>query len=357
MDEKTKTIIDRARALLAAATPGPWEVCPDTRPDVRTTCNTGGFLGCGHIATVSRYDANEADAALIAAAPGLLATLCDAMESAERRAEEAEAQAAAALNCISSSAHKLWRMPPADRTLATDAVWRDMAHFEPSAPARALLDRLHAAEARVAEVEAAQKMRAESADPDDETWHTREEYLRRVKAEARVAELHAAEARTTEDEQLRLRLAGDLAVEQRQHEATRKLLGEARREVDGLRAERASVDAGVCQSCSSAWWAREHDQNAAKDQVAAAETALRAERVRASVAQVATNAAVRDLVSMAGECEHLREKLAAAEAKSARMVARVCAGCHGRGLAHLDGDSPRCAACGGSGAVIVEGGE
>ncbi len=84
MDEKTKTIIDRARALLAAATPGPWEDCPDTRPDVRTTCNTGGFLGCGHIATVSRYDANEADAALIAAAPGLLATLCDAMDAADR---------------------------------------------------------------------------------------------------------------------------------------------------------------------------------------------------------------------------------------------------------------------------------
>lgn len=91
MDEKTKTIIDRARAMLAAATPGPWEVCPDTRPDVRTTCNTGGFLGCGHIATVSRYDANEADAALIAAAPGMLTSLCDALESAERRAEEAEA--------------------------------------------------------------------------------------------------------------------------------------------------------------------------------------------------------------------------------------------------------------------------
>ena len=181
MDEKTKTIIDRARALLAAATPGPWEVCPDTRPDVRTTCNTGGFLGCGHIATVSRYDANEADAALIAAAPGLLATLCDAMEAAERRAEEAEelyrsikakvgqtpgdgrmvnhaidalmrraeeaeAQAAAALECVASSAHKLWTLPPVDRTLATDAVWRDLAYFKPSAAGRALLDRLHAAE-------------------------------------------------------------------------------------------------------------------------------------------------------------------------------------------------------------------
>lgn len=60
------------------------------------------------------------------------------------------------------------------------------------------------------------------------------------------------------------------------------------------------------------------------------------------------------LVQMARERDALREKLAAAEAKAARMVARVCAGCHGRGVAHLDGGSPRCAACGGAGAVIVE---
>lgn len=135
-----------------------------------------------------------------------------------------------------------------------------------------------------------------------------------------VASLHAAETRALEDEQLRLRLAGDLAMEQRQHEMTRRRLEEAHREVDGLRAERASVDAGVCQSCSSAWWAREHDQNAAKKQVAAAEAARQAERARASAAQMATNAAVRDLVSMAGECERLRVKLAAAEAERDEAV-------------------------------------
>ena len=61
------------------------------------------------------------------------------------------------------------------------------------------------------------------------------------------------------------------------------------------------------------------------------------------------------LVQMARERDALREKLAAVEAKVARMVARVCAGCHGCGLAHLDGGSPRCAACGGNGAVIVDG--
>lgn len=132
-----------------------------------------------------------------------------------------------------------------------------------------------------------------------------------LEAAERRAEM--AEARTLEDEQLRLRLAGDLAMEKRQHETIRSRLGEAHREVDGLRAERASVDAGVCQSCASAWWAREHDQQAAKEQVAAAEASLRAERARASAAQVVTNAAVRDLTSAAGEIMLLREKLAAAE--------------------------------------------
>ncbi len=87
MSEQIQAIIDRARALLTAATPGPWEVCPDLRPDIRSQSGTGGFLGCGHIATVSRYDANESDAALIAAAPELLAVLCDALDRAQFAAE------------------------------------------------------------------------------------------------------------------------------------------------------------------------------------------------------------------------------------------------------------------------------
>lgn len=296
MDEKTKTIIDRARALLVSM----------------AGVKMAAQQGCGpltHGIAVDILGARlfmEADDRIaagtlqaIAAAPGMLTSLCDALESAERRAEEAEAQAAATMAVIREI-----------RETCCAALGDGLETIVTTGVVRILRDRLH-----------------------------------------------SAEARAVEDEQLRLRLVGDLAMEQRHHELARGRLKEVYSEMDGLRAELASVDAGVCPSCSSAWWAREHDQNAAKDQVAAAETALRAERVRASVAQVATNAAVRDLVSMAGECEHLREKLAAAEAKSARMVARVCAGCHGRGLAHLDGDSPRCAACGGSGAVIVEGGE
>ena len=295
MDEKTKTIIDRARALLSEATPGPWEVWQDGTAAWINMGDERRVVWLGHI----RGDRNRRDARLMAAAPDMFATFCDALQAAERRAEEAEAQAAATMAVIREI-----------RETCCAALGDGLETIVTTGVVRILRDRLH-----------------------------------------------SAEARAVEDEQLRLRLVGDLAMEQRHHELARGRLKEVYSEMDGLRAELASVDAGVCPSCSSAWWAREHDQNAAKDQVAAAETALRAERVRASVAQVATNAAVRDLVSMAGECEHLREKLAAAEAKSARMVARVCAGCHGRGLAHLDGDSPRCAACGGSGAVIVEGGE
>lgn len=93
-------------------------------------------------------------------------------------------------------------------------------------------------------------------------------------------------------EALRLRLARALAAEERQHEVTRESLVEARREVDGLRAERASVEAGVCQSCASAWWAREHDQQAAKEHVAAAEAEARRERQMAAEAHSAMRAII-----------------------------------------------------------------
>jgi len=131
--------------------------------------------------------------ALHAAAPGLLTALCDALNSAERRAEEAEAQAAAMRALISEireaniiagegAAGRIAQVKICDAALASDA-------------GRALLDRLRAAEACIAEAETAQKMRAESADPDDETWRTREEYLRRVKAEAERDALRGDNAR------------------------------------------------------------------------------------------------------------------------------------------------------------------
>ena len=88
MDEKTKTIIDRARALLVSM----------------AGVKMAAQQGCGpltHGIAVDILGARlfmEADDRIaagtlqaIAAAPGMLTSLCDALESAERRAEEAEA--------------------------------------------------------------------------------------------------------------------------------------------------------------------------------------------------------------------------------------------------------------------------
>lgn len=89
MNKQTKTIIDRARALLAYATPGPWAF-------ERNAPFNNYVVGCSRgtaIALVSRTLAHftmnekramaEHDAALITAAPSMLADLCDALESAE----------------------------------------------------------------------------------------------------------------------------------------------------------------------------------------------------------------------------------------------------------------------------------
>ena len=70
MDENTKTIIDRARALLAAAG-SKWD-------DVAVAGTPGGYWAVANARAT--YEAANADAALITAAPGLLATLCDALE-------------------------------------------------------------------------------------------------------------------------------------------------------------------------------------------------------------------------------------------------------------------------------------
>lgn len=81
----------KLRALLAAATPGPWEA------DAWCNCDDGGWAAIGphHMATEDEgyddapgspaYDRAMADAALIAAAPELLAALCDELEASARR--------------------------------------------------------------------------------------------------------------------------------------------------------------------------------------------------------------------------------------------------------------------------------
>lgn len=93
-------ITTRARALLAAATPGPWEA------DAWCNYDDGGWAAIGphHMATEDEgyddapgspaYDRAMADSALIAAAPELLAALCDELEAAEAKVARLEARKA-----------------------------------------------------------------------------------------------------------------------------------------------------------------------------------------------------------------------------------------------------------------------
>jgi hypothetical protein len=331
VNEQTKAIIDRARALLAAATPGPVTVYPHPRP--RQDHDESRFQW-GDLVTGGRSMWTMipmADAEALAFAVNNLGAICDALEAAERRAKEAEAQCETVRAEFAALGDHFSRNVLILNDVATQVC---CTHFE-----------------RLPEA------------------------VREL-----VAGLHAAEARATEDEQLRLRLARALAAEEHQHKMTRESLAEARREVDGLCAERASVDAGVCQSCVSAWWAREHDQNAAKAQVAAAEAVARRESAQASIAQMTTNAAIRDLTAAASEnarlqaeCDALRaevEKESALRAELTREVQRLRArvdavgqvlaengcdcecGCH---AGEHDDDCDRCLACRVQD-VIMEGG-
>lgn len=118
-------------------------------------------------------------------------------EAAERRAEEAEAQAAAICKAMDDrgGVHEYYLGDHGWGSWERCPVCEEVQEAAGKSFGRALLDRLRAAEACIAEAETAQKMRAESADPDDETWRTREEYLRRVKAEAERDALRADNAR------------------------------------------------------------------------------------------------------------------------------------------------------------------
>jgi hypothetical protein len=103
--DETKELMEKARALLAAATPGPWQVVefwgenfneygiehkvPWDHPDKPM-----------HFAKVHPTNVQplgdvlaRANAALIAAAPGMLAALCDALAAADERSDEAERRA------------------------------------------------------------------------------------------------------------------------------------------------------------------------------------------------------------------------------------------------------------------------
>ncbi|NIR31682.1 MAG: hypothetical protein GWN84_20695 [Gammaproteobacteria bacterium] len=84
-----KDPVAEARALLEKATPGPWEISP-MRADVRVCAMEGGRCICclalmGNVDADGEWDEEtlrqwRSDARLIAAAPTLLAALCDEVE-------------------------------------------------------------------------------------------------------------------------------------------------------------------------------------------------------------------------------------------------------------------------------------
>jgi predicted RNA-binding Zn-ribbon protein involved in translation (DUF1610 family) len=145
-------IITRARALLAAATPGPWisgraDTCYNVRSESEQCDVT---MPCAGL--------SMADAALIAAAPELIAALCDEAEASARLAKEAEAQAAEMRAAIDEAR----RCPMG---AAASSILACALNVIPAG--RAILDRLAAAEAERdalrAEVEKEASMRAEMA--------------------------------------------------------------------------------------------------------------------------------------------------------------------------------------------------
>lgn len=172
MNKQIQTIIDRARALLAAAG-SKWD-------DVAVAGTPSGYWAVANAR--GDYETAHADAALIAAAPGLLATLCDALnaaqareanaltaclcgrrgqcvwcrvedhrlcaEAAELRAEEAEAAAAAMRLRVQEIAGDFNPGHERENGQALAEMREALEDVAASHPAgRALLDRLHAAEA------------------------------------------------------------------------------------------------------------------------------------------------------------------------------------------------------------------
>lgn len=59
---------DRLKAAakkISEHTPTPWRIEWDSRPDIVTQSDQGGYMGGGHIATVSKYEENIADSEFI----------------------------------------------------------------------------------------------------------------------------------------------------------------------------------------------------------------------------------------------------------------------------------------------------
>jgi hypothetical protein len=192
---------EKAWALLASVPAGPWKVHQGTRGHgVRAVDSKIAIAVCG------RADAHQAVATFIAATPDLLVALCDEVDEAGkeitrlRTVQDKFVTDLAKCDGIIAGQDELYRL---EVTRASGTIRHLQAHNDhlvesnaalKSQVAEAVLCRELIAErdalkAKLSDIEAETRRRAESADPNDETWHTRAEYLLRINAEAEVARL------------------------------------------------------------------------------------------------------------------------------------------------------------------------
>lgn len=205
MNEQIQTIIDRARTLLAAATPGPLVVgvgqvqTEDAGRHRAVLVHTDAYCvaACGSPGDPHSH----ADAEALAFAVNNLGALCDAVVGAEQRAEEAEAQAAAMLLRVQEISGDFNPANERENGLALSEMREALEDVASNHPAgRALLDRLHAAEVKI-------RSQADQVDEvkrvvDRVTRDERAEVLRGL-ADAAAAEQGLAQRRMTEAQEAR----------------------------------------------------------------------------------------------------------------------------------------------------------
>ncbi len=171
MNEQIQTIIDRARVLLADATPGPLAVgvgeveTEDAGRHRAVLIHTDAYCvaACGSPGEPHSH----ADADALAFAVNNIGTLCDALVDAERRAAETDAQAAAMREALVEIGRE-WTIDEDGCAFCGDGLDGDhdgcpgmIASKALANPAgRALLDRMHAAETRVADLESVREDQA-----------------------------------------------------------------------------------------------------------------------------------------------------------------------------------------------------
>lgn len=218
-------IREKARAALASVPAGPWKVDQGTRGHgVRAADSKVAIAVCG------RADAHQTVAAYIAATPDLLVALCDEGDEAGkeitrlRTVQDKFVTDLAKCDGIIAGQDELYRL---EVTRASGTIRHLQAHNDhlvelnaalksqvaEAALCRELIAERDALQAKLSDIEEETRRRAESADPNDETWYTRTEYFLRINAEAENVRLKAelTVATTGRDDALALsRRAADL---------------------------------------------------------------------------------------------------------------------------------------------------